>query len=245
MELPSLSLCMPVSGRREFKRLIISNLHRLDYPKNKIEFIIDCDGTDEERKNNIILNDEELQNFKLAVSPIDVTYKLYEGKKSIGEKRNRCVKLAKHKIIAFLDSDDYYLENYLKHSINLLKEKNLGLVGSNQMIFLFAPKNFEDKWMLTGIQCKDKRMIHEACMVFTKKHWKAMGGFQKNSQGEGTAMIDNMNEKTIGLTSIENIMVCITHPGNTITKERFRESEKIDGYLNEFDKKLIHKILYP
>ena len=102
--LPYISLCMPVSGRREFKRLIISNLHRLDYPKEKIQFVIDCDGSNNENKNKLIKDDIELENFKTAIYPIQLSYNFYDGKKSIGEKRNRLVKIAKHKLIAFMDS---------------------------------------------------------------------------------------------------------------------------------------------
>tara|TARA_R110000744_G_scaffold272970_1_gene385894 strand:+ start:881 stop:1639 length:759 start_codon:yes stop_codon:yes gene_type:complete len=244
-DLPYISLCMPVSGRREFKRLIISNLHRQDYPKEKIEFVIDCDGSNNENKNKLIKDDIELENFKTAIYPIKLSYNFYNGKKSIGEKRNRLVKIAKHKLIAFLDSDDLYLESYLKYSYKFMKENNYNLVGSNQMLFVFPPENYEDKWLLTGIRCKDKRMCHEATMMFTKKHFKAMGGFIKGSEGEGTAMVDGMNEKTIGLTDIQHCMVCICHPSNTIDKDRFKTADVIDGRLNEFDKIIIHKILYP
>ena len=129
MDLPYLSLCMPIYNRNKFTRLIISNLMRLDYPK---------------------------ENH-------------YKTKRSIGDKRNNLVKIAKHKIIGFMDSDDLYLSDYLKYSVNMLKTEKKGLVGSNQMLFLFPPENFEDKWLLTGIKCSTTRMIHEASMVFTKK----------------------------------------------------------------------------
>lgn len=243
--LPYISLCMPISSRREFKRLIISNLHRLDYPKEKIELVIDSDGTDKENKNKLIKDDNELENFKTAIYPIQLSYNFYPGKKSIGEKRNRLVKIAQHKLIAFMDSDDLYLESYLKYSYQVMKKNNYNLVGSNQMLFVYPPENYEDKWLITGIRCKDKRMCHEATMLFTKKHFKAMGGFMKASEGEGTGMVDGMNEKTIGLTNIQNCMICICHPGNTIDKDRFKTSDVIDGHLNEFDKRIIHKIIYP
>tara|TARA_R110000764_G_scaffold215119_1_gene301734 strand:- start:9 stop:752 length:744 start_codon:yes stop_codon:yes gene_type:complete len=245
MNQPNISLLMPISGRREFKRLIISNLHRINYDKKKIEFIIDCDGNDKENKNKLFENKTELNNFEKAVSPIKVIYNFYEGKKSIGEKRNRMIKKATNNLISFMDSDDLYLEDYLNHSLEVMNKGNYNLVGSNQMLFVFPPKNFEDKWNITGIRCKDKVMIHEATMLFTKKHWKAMGGFKKSSEGEGMGMIANMDEKTIGLTDIQNIMICICHPGNTIDKDRFKTSGEIKGQINEFDKTIIHKILYP
>tara|TARA_R110000822_G_scaffold289725_1_gene411059 strand:+ start:703 stop:1431 length:729 start_codon:yes stop_codon:yes gene_type:complete len=241
MDLPYLSLCMPIYNRNKFTRLIISNLMRLDYPKEKIEFVIDDDGVHEK----FINEDNTLENMKKVLYPMEFSYNHYKTKRSIGDKRNNLVKIAKHKIIGFMDSDDLYLSDYLKYSVNMLKTEKKGLVGSNQMLFLFPPENFEDKWLLTGIKCSTTRMIHEASMVFTKKHFKAMGGFIKSSHGEGTGMIDGMNPKTIGLTDIHRIMVCICHEGNTIDKTRFKESQVLEGEVDDFDKAMIHRILYP
>ena len=88
---------------------------------------------------------------------------------------------------------------------------------------------------------QQKKMIHEAGMLFTKKHWKAMGGFGKSSQGEGTKMIDNMNEKTVGLTECKDVIICICHNDNTINKDRFKEFKElgIGNQLSEYHKQLI------
>jgi glycosyltransferase involved in cell wall biosynthesis len=184
MEYPNISIITPIYQRNKFKRLIISNLINLDYPLDKIEYIIDDDGKEEKFINNI----DELNEFKEAIYPIKFIYKHYERKREIGEKRNNLVKLATNKLIGMMDSDDYMMSSWLN------------LVGSNQMLFIF-PNN---DWKTTGIQCGEKRMIHEAGMIFKKRHWKAMGGFKKSSQGEGTALIDFMNPKTIGLLDCNN-----------------------------------------
>ena len=85
-------------------------------------------------------------------------------------------------------------------------------------------------------------MIHEAGMIFTKKHWKAMGGFCKNSEGEGVKMIDGMNPKTIGLLECHKVIICICHNNNTICKDRFYENDNLKGgveQLSLYDKQLI------
>ena len=240
-DLPYISICMPIFERNRFIRLIISNLLKLDYPLHKLQFVIDDDGKNEK----FIDGDDDLKNIKLVLNPIEISYNHYNVKRSIGQKRNNLVKLAKHKIIAFMDSDDLYLSSYLKESIKIMKDGNKGLVGSNQMLFSFPPKEINDKWLMTGIQCSTTRMMHEASMVFTKKHFKAMGGFIKGSEGEGTKMIDGMNPKTVGLTPIHKVMICICHAGNTIDKTRFKEQQVMDGEIDNFDKQMIHGILYP
>ena len=233
MEYPKLSIITPIFERNKFKRLIITNLLNLDYPLDKIEYIIDDDGKEEKFINNL----EELNEFKEAIAPIQFIYKHYLKKREIGEKRNNLVKLATNKLIAQMDSDDFMLSSWLKYGVEEMKNNKLQLVGTNQMIFIF-PNN---DWKTTAIQCGEKRMIHEAGMIFTKKHWKAMGGFKKSSQGEGTNMIDGMNPKTIGLLYCNKVMICICHDNNTIDKARFLDLKDLNAHtqLTNYDKDLI------
>ena len=141
------------------------------------------------------------------------------------------------KLIAMMDSDDLMVSSWLKHSLEIMKKGNYSLCGTNQMIFLY-PK---DNWKTTPIQCVDKRMMHEAGMLFTKKHWKAMGGFISSSQGEGTKMVDNMNEKKVGLTETSKVIVCICHTNNTINKDRFKEYKEVGvgEQLSDYHRQLI------
>lgn len=57
-------------------------------------------------------------------------------------------------------------------------------------------------------------------MCYTKKYFRSMGGFRKNSQGEGVDMIQKQDHN-VGLTDIALCMICIAHDGNTIDKEQF------------------------
>ena len=86
-------------------------------------------------------------------------------------------------------------------------------------------------------------MIHEAGMIFTKKHWKATGGFIKNSQGEGTNMIDDMNDKTVGLTQAQHVIMWVCWNGNTICKDRFQDNKDLGAgkYISELDFKILKK----
>ena len=233
MEYPKLSIITPIYQRNKFKRLIITNLLNLDYPLDKIEYIIDDDGKDEKFINNI----GELNEFKEAIAPIQFIYKHYQKKREIGEKRNNLVKLASNKLIGMMDSDDYMMSSWLKYGVEELKKNNYGLCGTNQMIFIFT----NNEWKSTAIQCGEKRMIHEAGMIFSKKHHRAMGGFKKSSQGEGTNMIDGMNPKTIGLLDCNKIMMCVCHSSNTIDKERFLDlkDQEFKYSLTDYDKQLI------
>ena len=127
-----------------------------------------------------------------------------------------------------MDDDDIYQKTYIKKSIDTMIDKKVKCVGSNQMIFYF--KNKSDK-RLTIIRCESKRQIHEATMCFTKKYFNSMSGFKKNSQGEGVGLID-FNDKNIENINVDELMVCICHRHQTLSKDPFYE---YDGHVMPYD----------
>ena len=46
-DLPNISVCMPTYNRRKFMKLVEMNYNNTTYPKDKIEFIVVDDGTDQ------------------------------------------------------------------------------------------------------------------------------------------------------------------------------------------------------
>tara|TARA_R110000772_G_scaffold25718_1_gene66822 strand:+ start:5868 stop:6581 length:714 start_codon:yes stop_codon:yes gene_type:complete len=234
MSTPPVSICMPIYNRNNFKQLILWNITQQSYPHDKLEFCIDDDGTDPFLKNK-----EEEQALRTLIYPIKLNYNYHKHKKTIGAKRNDLTKQASHKIIACMDSDDIYLGDYIRYSVDVMINEKCSCVGSNQMIFVYPFNNFSTH----AIRCEAKRQIHEACMVYTVKHHRSMGGFKNNSQGEGSKMAD-FNEKNVGITDIDKIMVCIVHPDNTINKDMFmKDDNKIDVNLPDDLKNMIWEIL--
>ena len=223
-DLPKISICMPIWNRPEFIPLIVYNVFNLQYPKDKLELVID-DDSDSDKK--LFSDKNVLNNFKKVINPIKVKYLYSTNKRSIGAKRNNLVKNSTYNIIACMDSDDIYLPSYLLHSIDIMKKNNATCVGSNQMMFLYP----FDNWLMTGIRCQAKRQIHEATAVFTKKHFRSMGGFIKSSQGEGSKLVD-FNDKNVALTQIKYCMVCIAHKNNTINKDMFKDGQDVQGQLD-------------
>lgn len=234
--LPKVSILIPTYNRPEFLPLIGVNIVCQDYPKELLEVVI----IDDHPTNQLFPNEQTLKAFQDQLE-IPVTY-LYKPQRhlSIGEKRNLLVKCAKHKILINFDDDDLYFSTYIRYSVTQLLKNKVGMVGSNQMLFVYPHLS----WKTSGIKCSEKRMIHEASMCYTKKHWKSMGGFNKNSKGEGCKMIDH-NEKRCFTTDIDMCMVCICHKKNTIDKTMFENenTELIDFEVSDFHKKLIHQVL--
>lgn len=225
---------MPVYNRSKWLPLITHNLRNQNYPKDKLEFII-LDDSDTDPLFSEIPQDI----FESWISPIKVKYVKDNVKRTIGDKRNKLCKLSTHKICACWDSDDLYLPTYLSYAVSELKKNKLGAVGSPEMLFLYPHKD----WKITGIKCLANRQIHEATLVYTKKHFNAMGGFEKNSQGEGAKMFDFMNDKKIKQLDIDKIMVCICHKENTVNKDQFIDINVQEATIGDLEKLIISKIL--
>ena len=81
--------------------------------------------------------------------------------------------------------------------------------------------------------------INEATMVFTKKYFNSMPGFMSSSQGEGCKMVDH-NDKNVEITNISDIMICVCHQNNTLSKDRFIEN-KINVNIKNLEQLIILK----
>ena len=228
-ELPNISICIPCYKRQKFVSLILTNIVAMDYPKEKLEVNILQDGEEG------LFNPTELEFFKKEIAPATLQYK-HEPKvrRSIGEKRNLLVKSSKYKHLAMMDSDDIYLPTYLRYSISGMKQYKSGITTSAGMLFIYPHLDYK----LTGIQCGHKWQGHEACCVFTKRHWKSMGGFiskgDQSNMGEGVKMIEAAENLMVNL-DISMLMICVAHKGeegNTIDKDRFISAE-IDKEIND------------
>jgi len=219
MSLPNISILVPTYNRSKFLPLLIHNLKSQTYPHKKLEVCIYDDGTEPLTDNTA--------GLQLDIYPIKLVYHRDKVRKSIGEKRNYLVKkLSRNKFLCFMDDDDIYNPVYIEYSYDMLKKNKAGLVGSNSMVFTYPFKDYK----LTAIRCKHKYQIHENTMLFTRKYFNSMGGFEKSSQGEGARFIQNQ-DKNVFITDIFNVLINVGHGTNTIDKEQFNKEElKLEGW---------------
>lgn len=231
MSLPNISILVPTYNRTKFLPLLIHNLKSQTYPHNKLEVCIYDDGTEPFTDNTA--------GLQLDIYPIKLVYHRDKVKKSIGEKRNYLVKkLSRNKFLCFMDDDDIYSPVYVEYSFKCLKDNKAGLVGSSSMLFTYPEKDY----VLTGIKCPKKHQIHEATMLFTRRYFGSMGGFEKSSQGEGVKFIQD-RDRDVFNTDINNVMVCVAHDGNTIDKEQFNKEELKLGVYDGPEIDILNKIL--
>ena len=236
-ELPEITILCPVWKRHEFLDLFVMNLKNQDYPHNKLKVIID-DDSDSER---FITDEEELQQIKQYLHPIQIKYITGRPRRSIGKKRNDLVKDADTKIVCFFDSDDIYLQTAVSHTYETMINKKCKCSGSDKMLFRMTQKNFD----IHAIDCGNTvKLVHEgACLMFYKKWFRASCGFADGSVGEGKNLFFGMESK-VAITDITKIMVCIQHDQNTVDKLQFaRDDNKMDITLNPQLIALLKRIL--
>lgn len=236
-KLPPVSILMPCWKRRKFLPLIIANINNLDYPKTKIELCILQDG-----EEDLFIDKNRFEKFKNSIAPVKLNYK-YEPdvRRTIGEKRNKLVKMASYKYLANMDSDDVYIESYLRHSVNALAQYKAGITTSTSMTFVYPKLDFKT----SAIKCGFKIQGHEACCVYTKKYFNSMKGYKKTSQGEGAKLLSGADSQILNL-DIMKLMICVAHDGeqgNTIDKSQFtEENENIFEFLDGGWKTLLKQI---
>tara|TARA_R110000823_G_scaffold1974_8_gene7947 strand:- start:2031 stop:2840 length:810 start_codon:yes stop_codon:yes gene_type:complete len=216
-EYPDVCILTPIYNRNKWLPMMMANLATFDYDKKKMTwFILDSKDGDEDIR---LFDEKTLQETKDALKPIRIKYQYIPRKMTIAEKRTYLSKNMTGKYFANMDSDDIYMESYLKYSLDLLREKKVGLVGSAEMIFIYPHYDYK----VTAIRCEAKRQIHEATMVGTKNYIRSMGYFSKKEEkGEGASIIDG-NENNVEKSECGNCMICVCHNTNTCSKELFKE----------------------
>ena len=215
---PKISILTPVYNRSKWLPLMLCNIVNFDYEKKDIEwFILDSKDGDEDVK--LIPDEMTLKNIQDIIHPIKLRYQYINRKMTIAEKRTYLSKNMSHPWFANMDSDDIYMEGYLKYSIDLCKKNKVGLCGSPQMIFVFPHLDYR----ITAIECSAKRQAHEATMVGTKKYLRSMNYYSRNDEkGEGASLVDG-NENNMVKSECAEQMLCVVHNTNTCGKDAFED----------------------
>lgn len=202
-KLPYISVCIPTYNRRKFMKLVKLNYENSTYPKEKMELIILDDGID--KIEDVIPNGSNIRYYH------------NKEKKSIGWKRNECVRLAKYDIIAFMDDDDYYYPNSLINRVcNLLKSERDCVFCST--IGCFHINKLSSIINSTPIDSPLENKVSEASLTFKKSFWHNNKFNSEDKINEGTNFIKNATDKCKEI-SWEGVFVQLLHTYNTIPKK--------------------------
>jgi glycosyltransferase involved in cell wall biosynthesis len=123
--LPLVSICTPTFNRRPFLPTTINCVLNQTYPRDRIEWIIVDDGTD---------NVEDV--FKAANIP-QVKYFRVDKKMTLGAKRNLTHSKCTGSIIVYMDDDDYYPPERISHAVEMLQKNPTALCAGSSEIYVY------------------------------------------------------------------------------------------------------------
>ena len=206
IELPTVSIITPTKDRKVFFELAIHNFINQDYPKDKLEWIIIDDGTEDISK--ILPKDDRIKHIKITQE---------KGKKNqitISKKRNMGYEHSNGKIIIHMDDDDYYLPSSVSTRVKVLlyyKEKGIECVGCER----FGCHDLEND---TSFIIDKNNELSEASMGYFRTFIESRKFEDYIVKGEGKIFCRGRNKQIMKLP-FEFIFISFTHGKNTHTRK--------------------------
>lgn len=220
---PTVSITTVTKNRKLFTSMMLHQVEKMDYPKDKLEWII-IDDSD-------ILEDYEFIKSTVTTllgKKIKITCIHLEGKNSISDKRNLAADKASGEYICHLDDDDYYFHNSLKTKVAFLEHyKNTKrCIGSTKLPVYNLTDDTSVIYETNGLP--------EASMVYSKSFW-AEKKFSEHLEGEGYPFTIGRREQCLDIPYLFS-MVAVNHGKNVTGKTRLytgntsnhRPSKKIE-----------------
>lgn len=196
---PFVSICTPTFNRRPFIPIAIKCFEHQNYPKDKMEWIIVDDGTDK---------------IEDLVSHIpQVRYLKYDNKLTLGQKRNICNDSAKGDIIIYMDDDDYYPPERVKHAVDTLRDSKALCAGSSKMYIHFK---HIDKMLQFGPYGPNHATA--ATFAFKKELLKITRFDEESSVAEEKKFLKDYTVPFVQLDSEKTILV-FSHNHNSFDKK--------------------------
>jgi teichuronic acid biosynthesis glycosyltransferase TuaG len=207
-----ISVIMPYRQKKEYVQKAIKSVLEQTYKKFELIIIFD-----DEKKNDL--------NFIKLITKNKKKIKIIINKKNIGAgaSRNKGIKKAKGKYIAFIDSDDFWKPNKL--------EKQIEFVKSNKYKFIFSSYLIKDKNKLKIHYAKKKLNYNDllkSCdiglsTVMLEKKILPKNVFPKLNTKEDYVAWLKISKKKITAYGQKNVFVIWNKTKNSLSKPFMRK----------------------
>lgn len=214
IELPKVTIMTPTFNRFNFIYITLKNIIELNYPKDKLEWLIFDDSDDKSDWDKV------LDEFRPRL-PHTEYFRQFK-KHTIGYKRNWLCRKAKHPILLFLDDDDIYHPQTIINRVRpMINNHKIGLVGSCDMLLYFNYDNTY-RWQMpkTGVTSNTLENMHEGTMCFRKPFFKKRPFNDNSKYKEGYEWLKGRTDMVMHIPCADVMIMCV-HGSNTVPKDIF------------------------
>lgn len=228
--LPSVSIITPTYDRRKLFAMAIKNFQAIEYPADKLEWIIIDDTPDPDYS----VEDMLPKDYRIKYVPVKT-----KDRMSVAHKRNIAVKEAKYDYIVHMDDDDYYPSGSVMFRVKALMQyadKGVGCVGCSRVgIYDIV----QDK---SSIATDGLISLSEASMAYTKDFWRKQQFNEGEEYGEYRSFIQGRFGEILDMP-YSYIIIAMSHKKNfTGTSKRIdknvlinKETGKEMNFYDTFD----------
>jgi glycosyltransferase involved in cell wall biosynthesis len=222
-DFPFVSVLTPTYNRRRFIPYLIECYLHQTYPKDRMEWLIYDDGSDEVRDLFI--------SGKAAAIP-NLRYIRETEKVNIGAKRNRLNREAKGDIMVAMDDDDYYPPERVKAAVQAFKQyPGTELAGSSEVYMYYS-----DIQQIYKLGPYMKTHATNGTMAWRRSYALTHTYDETVTHAEEKSFLDEYKHLMIQLDP-KKVMLVMSHSENTFDKKKMREQPN-----NPFVKKTELKI---
>ena len=229
-ELPKVSIVTLVHNRKHMFKLATYNFNTIDYPKDKLEWVIYDTSNENENVRGFLPKDDKMK--ELNIKYIHQNEGKYE---SIGVSRNRSVSYCSNEIVLFMDDDDYYPPESVKHRVSMLKFYNKKIVGCT-ILGTFNINKFISYIYTEPFLSSYHRRISPSTLCFYKDIITDTCRFSDESIYECEKLIKNIDMNEFKEINWEGVIVSIAHKNNLT--DRKTPNLKPNGSHYEWGKSL-------
>jgi glycosyltransferase involved in cell wall biosynthesis len=204
MSLPFVSCLTPTYERRQFLPVLLDIFQRQTYPANRRELVI----LDDSKESNQDLIDDFLKQHP----EVNIVYKYNSEKIKLGKKRNMLNEMAKGEYIMYMDDDDYYCADKIKHAITRMLGAKSGFSGSSEMYLYFT-----DTKLIYRFNKIAQNHSTAGTFCFHRDYLKDHRFEDEAEKAEEKIFLDEYKTQQIQIDPFKAIL-CIAHNKNTFDK---------------------------
>ena len=222
--LPTVSCLTPTYERRKFIPILLDIYNRQNYPHERRELVI----LDDSKESNKDLIDEFVKKNPNA----NIKYLFSKERIKLGKKRNMLNGMAKGEYILYMDDDDYYCSDKIKHAIQRLQSNKGTFSGSSEMYLYFTDTKLIYRFNKIG-----QNHSTAGTFCFHRDYLKTHKFEDHAEKAEEKIFLDEYKTQQVQTDPFKAIL-CIAHNSNTFDKRNLlsrmvKTSLKLKSFVSE------------